>query len=72
MLLKIFMCFLSIVKHSKVSNTSIKMEIPNVIMVRNDTIANNDTYRIERFLELIKNSKLREEEIRWDSGEVEW
>ena len=73
---KFLMCFLSIVNknnHShKLSNTMIKMEIQNEI-VQNRTITQNDTYRIERFLELIKNKKLYdEEEIRWDSGEVEW
>ena len=51
----------------------IKMEIQNEVMLQNDTITKNDTYRIERFLELIKNKKLYdEEEIRWDNGEVEW
>ena len=88
MMLKILMCFLSIVNknmHHKLSNTMMKMEIQNEmglqneVMVQNDTIAKNetiiqnDTYRIERFLELIKNKKLYdEEEIRWDNGEVEW
>ena len=75
MMLKILMCFLSIVNknHHNLSNTMIKMEIQNEVMLQNDTITKNDTYRIERFLELIKNKKLYdEEEIRWDSGEVEW
>lgn len=71
------MCFLSIVNknnnYHKFSNTMVKMEIQNEVMIQNNTILNNETYRIERFLELIKNKKLRdEEEIRWDNGEVEW
>jgi len=70
------MCFLSIVNknnyYHKLSNTMIKMEIPNEVKAQNDTITKNDTYRIERFIELIKKKKLYdEEEIRWD-GEVEW
>lgn len=75
MILKILMCFLSIVKknHHNLSNTMIKMGLQNEMGLQNNTITYNETYRIERFLELIKNKKLREEEeIRWDNGEVEW
>jgi hypothetical protein len=73
MLLNTLFFFLSIIHNKKITNTRCSnIEIRNEI-VQNKTITQNDTYRIERFLELIKNKKIgEEEEIRWDSGEVEW